>query len=128
MRVALGPMTAADRDEDIGAIEALGDAFGAKFVDIEFKVGPERGRTLLLDRVSNLLSRAMQAHDEGRVTVLKLHGREHDDDPPELIDLLQHRERRERLLPVDADHRRVVHEIRWDTLKEIRQDFLRDVA
>ena len=128
MRVALGPVSAVDRDGAVGAIEAFGEAFGARFVDVELKIGPERARTLSLEQVLDFLPRAMQAHNEGRVTVLKLQGREHDDDPLELIDLLQHRERRERLLPVDADHRRVVHGSRWDALKEIRRNFLCDVA
>ena len=44
MRVALGPVSAVDRDGDVGAIEALGEAFGARFVDVELKIGPERAQ------------------------------------------------------------------------------------
>ena len=128
MRVAVGPVGAVDHDLGIGAIEAFGEGFGARFVDVEIKVGPERTRSLLPDSIRGFLPHALQAHEEGRVTTLKLEGREHDDDPPELIDLLQHREKRERKLPVDDRHRKVIHEVRWDALKEIHRDFLRDVA
>lgn len=53
-----------------------------------------------------------------------LRGREHDDDQIEAIDLLQHREKRETMLQVDDQTRKVPHGERWDALLKMRQEFI----
>ena len=129
MRVALGPAASADRRLGVGAIEAFGEEFGARSIDLEIKAGPERSHTLILERVRNFLGAfAERADDDVRIERLRLAGKEHDDDPLEIIDLLQHRECRERVLQVDEDQRKIVHTERWSALSSIRQEFLRDVA
>lgn len=128
MRVALSPAGAMDRDSDVGVIEAFGERYGAKSIDVVMGVGRERRRSLGIDSILGLLRDALRAHGDDRVEVLKVYGRENEDDDLEFIDLIQQRERRERVLTVDRDTRQVNHVNRWRALTDIRQEFLRDVA
>ena len=126
MRVALGPVNRLDRAMGVGVLEAFGDEYGARTVDVVMKVGRARSSRLSMNPVRRLLTDALRAHDEERVEVLKVYGKENEDDPLELIDLLQHREKRVRELPIDRDSREVAHEIRWRALLDIRREFLVD--
>ena len=128
MRVACGPAGSVDRHLGVGAIEAFGEEYGARHVDVVLTVGRERWQGLMLNSVRRLfgLQSDNDDHDDG-IEKLKVYGRENEDDPLEVIDLIQHRETRERPLPVDANSRQINHFTRWHALGEIRQDFLRDV-
>lgn len=88
MRVALGPATKADREAGINVFEALGEEYGARFIDIEIKAGTERTSSLVRNKIQNLIPRLLAASKEGKITHLKLKGKEHDDDALELIDAL----------------------------------------
>ena len=124
MRVAMGPITESDRNAGIGVIKSFGDEYGAGTIDIEIKAQRERGRTLSISSIWNTITNILGDHDENNVTQLKVYGREHDDDALEDIDLLQHREKRERILPVDDQDRKISRDNRWDALLEIRREFL----
>ncbi len=124
MRVAIGPVTEKDREAGIGVIKSFGDDYGAELVDIEIKASRARGRTLSLGNIWRTANSILNSSDTNNVAQLKIKGREHDDDPLETIDLLQHRERRERSLKVDDVSRKVPHELRWENLISIRQEFL----
>ena len=124
MRVAMGPVTSADRDSGVGLIKGFGEGYDARSVDIEIKSELEIGRTLSLGSVWQTINSILSSDDDNTVTQLKVYGREHDDDDLEVIDLIQHRERRERMLPVDDIERNVPYENRWDALLEIRQEFI----
>ena len=124
MRVAMGPVTDADRDAGTGAIKSFGEGFGAGSIDIVIKAQRERGRSLSLGRVWQTVNPILGDVDENNVTQLKVYGREHEDDGLELIDLIQHREKRERMLPVDDIERNVPYQYRWNALLEVRQEFL----
>lgn len=107
IRVARGPVTRSDYDAGIGAIKAFADDFDAGTIDIEIKAQREKGRTLSRERIWRTIDNILlgsadleQGISANNVTQLKLKGREHDDDPIEVIDLLQHREKRERQLQV----------------------------
>ena len=129
MRVALGPVTDIDQRAGIGVIKSFGEEYGAGTIDIEIKAQRERGRTLSLGRIwrtidsilgNDTLQESMHANN---VTQLKLKGREHDGDPIEVIDLLQHRENRETQLQVDPQTRKVPHTDRWEALVKIYREF-----
>lgn len=124
LRVAMGPVTDIDRAAGLSPIKAFGEGYGAGFIDIEIKAQRERGRTLSLTSVWNSITPILGDDDENNVTQLIVTGRENDDDPLEVIDLIQHRERRARSLPVDDIARKVLHGVRWDALVEIRREFL----
>ena len=124
LRVAMGPVTDIDRAAGLSPIKAFGEGYGAGFIDIEIKAQRERGRTLSLASVWNSITPILGDDDENNVTQLIVTGRENDDDPLEVIDLIQHRERRARSLPVDDIARKVLHGVRWDALVEIRREFL----
>lgn len=124
MRVSLGPVTDVDRRAGIGVIKSFGEEYGAGTIDIEIKAQRERGRTLSLGRVWQAIAPYLGSEDTHNITQLKLKGREHDDDPIEVIDLLQHREKRERQLQVDSEARKVPHIYRWNALVEIYREFL----
>lgn len=124
IRVARGPVTRIDHDAGIGAIKAFADDFDAGTIDIEIKAQREKGRTLSFRRVWQTIMPYLGNEDTHNITQLKLKGREHDDDPIEVIDLIQHREKRERQLQVDPQTRKVPHTDRWNALAEIYREFL----
>ena len=124
MRVNIGPVTEADRAAGIGVIKSLGEEYDAGFMDIEIRALRERKRTLSLQNVWRSINSILGSNDPNNVTQLKVNGREHDDDPLEVIDLIQHREKRERTLRVDDTTRKVPHEDRWNSLVDIRREFL----
>ena len=124
MRVALGEITALDRDTGISPLKAFGEGFGAEYINIEIKVSRERGRSLWRDSVWNMIRPILSSGNVNNVTQLKVSGREHDDEDLEIIDLIQHREKRERVLQVDDESRKVPHEDRWKALMEVRGEFL----
>lgn len=128
IRIGMGAITRADRDSDLGLIEALGEGFGAGQIDIDIKSLRVKNHSLLLGRVWNAINEAFGSRGEHTVTQLKVTGREHDDERYEVIDLLQHREKRDRMLQVDQVTRKVPHTARWDALIEIRQEFLQNAG
>ena len=124
MRVSMGPITKADRDAGIGVIKGFGEDYSAGYINIEIKAQRERGRTLSLRNIWRTIESLIGSENRSAVTQLKVEGRAHDDDPLEIIDLIQHREKRERTLSVDNTLRKVPHEDRWNALLEIHQEFL----
>ncbi len=128
MRASLGSITSDDHDQGLSAIAALGQEFGAGTIEIEVKAERRAGHSLTLERIRSFIKAAKRAADDGSIDKLRLKGRVHEDDPPELIDLIQHREQRERQLEVDGRERNIPHEVRWKALKSIHRDFVRHVA
>ena len=124
MRVAMGPVTEVDREAGIGVLKTFGEGYDAGFLDLEIKAQRERGRTLSLTGIWNSINHIIGDANENNVTQLIVTGRENDDDPLEPIDLIQHREKRERRLRVDDASRKVPHAERWNALIEIRRQFL----
>ena len=122
-RVAIGPITQADRNAGTSAILALGENLEGGLVNIEISVGPERKRSLSIAGVWNLVESLTGGSAQHDVKQLRLNGRENEDDPLELIDLLEHREKRERQLPIDMNSRTVDHTVRWRSLIEIHGGF-----
>jgi len=125
MRVALGPAGAPDRQAGLGSIAAFGEGFGAGIVDIAVNVGPDRVGGLVLDRVRALFNRVED--NDGTIQRMRVRGRHNEDDPIELIDLLQHRERRECTLLVDPETRKIPIDARWAALRAIHADYCADV-
>lgn len=125
MRVALGPVTAEDRAAGIGAIKGLGADFDAGIIDLEMKSERTRGRSLSVRPILEFISR-LTGGDRliPAVQQLQVTGKENDDDPLEVIDLIQHRERRQISLQIDATTRRIPCETRWDALARTRRGFI----
>ena len=126
MRVVVGPANDSDRDGGLGVIAAFGDDFDARVVDVSMNVGPDRTGSLLPERVRDLVDRVV-GHDDCDITKLRVRGRENDDDPFEVIDLLQHREKRERTLLVDPNSRKIPVGDRWSALRDIHRDYYANV-
>ena len=124
MRVAMGPVTSVDRDAGIDVLKAFGGEYDAGFLDLEIKAQRERGRTLSLEGIWRSINHILGDTNENNVTQLIVTGRENDDDRMVPIDLIQHREKRERWLHVDDTSRKVPHAERWNALIEIRRQFL----
>jgi hypothetical protein len=122
MRVALGP--GGEFDDDLDNVTAVGHGLGGEFMDIEIRAAPRRGN-LLRDAVAEFIQPLLRRAEEGNIERLRLKGRASEDDPYEDIDLLQHREWREREMNVDPDGRNFRHEDRWQALLDIRRDFIR---
>ena len=126
MRVSLGRITERDRAAGLGVIEGLGEGYGASVIDIIIKSERRRGRSLPTDRIRRLFAGLLNDNNEVSPAVEKFRvsGKEADDDPMELIDLIQHREHREFELEIDAVARRVPHRTRWDALLAARRNFV----
>ena len=125
MRVALGA-DPGNLGDDLGNFAAFAHALGGDVLDIQIKVGRSGSMSLLRGMVHDLISRWLSdAEENGSIEKVRLKGRTDEDEPYELIDLIQHREARERLLEVDQNLRNVPHEERWEALLAIRRDFLR---
>ena len=124
MRVSLGPTTAQDRVAGVDRLKAFGENYGAEFINVELKSERTRGRTLTVETVQEFIARFTGGNrDIPHITQLEVTGREHDDDPLEVIDLIQHREKRQISLEIDASTRKVPHSIRWDALINAHQVF-----
>ena len=124
IRVSMGPATESDRRAGVDTQQVFGAGYGADFIDIEMKVEPHRGRSLLPEPVRNAIDRIVNNFSDNHVTQFKLKGREHNDDEMKLIDLLSHREKRNRPLDVDPATRKIPYESRWEALLEIRREYL----
>ena len=125
MRVAVGEISSEDREAGLGLTTALAQEFGGSTMDIVIKVNRQYSSTLSVDRlwgfITNITRRTGQPNP---VKKLRTKGRRHSDDPLELIDLFQHREKRERELLADDTGRNVPHEERWSALESIREEYL----
>ena len=121
--IEMGP--GGSRDSQLDSLTALSYALGGDYMDIVVTVAPRsRGRSLVPNATRALIERLIPQVNDGTVDKLKLKGRLGDDDPLEVIDLLQHREWRERELDVDRRTRNIPHEKRWQTLLDIHRDYL----
>ena len=127
VRVAIGSVTSADRQSDLGVIDALGSDYGAGFVDLEISAGPARSDYLTLESITKFLTRGLRASNQGSVKKLKMHSKKNSVDRLEVIDLLQHREKRETKLPIDSEERKIPFDARCNALKDIRKQFYIDV-
>ena len=133
MSTSMGPATEVDRETGVGVIKSLGDEFDGGHINLEIKAHRKREHTLSKDLIRRIIDFVtgpgpspsfIDSEDRSTLTRLKIEGRVHDDEPLELIDLFQHKEKRERILLVDDTLRKVLHEDRWKALLEIRQEFL----
>lgn len=127
MRFAVGQATDVDRAGGHGAIAAFGENFGAKVMDVSMNLGPGRSGTLSLEPIGSLIN-SVVGSDDGDITRLRVSAKENEDDPIEVIDLLQHREKRERTLAVDPASRKVPINVRWKAMQEILADFCANVT
>lgn len=128
IRVGMGPVTSADHAANMRVLKAFGEGFGAGQIDIEIKSLRERNHSLGLGRVWEAVNAILGSGGDHTVTQLKVTGREHDDERYEVIDLFQHREKKERILAIDSITRKVDHTVRWNALTDIRQRLLSDVG
>ncbi len=127
MGMFLGPVTEADREAGIDPVKAFGVGYGAERITIEISSGRPRDRSLSRAIVRNLIDFATgSSAPMPALSKLEVTGREHDDEPLEIIDLLQQRERRQTTLAIDNTSRKVPHETRWRALRGIRNNLLQD--
>lgn len=91
-------------------------------------VGRGGGRSLLVERIRATIGQILDNFGDNHVTQLKLNGREHEDDRMQLINLIEHPEKRQIDLAVDPVTRKIPHEVRWESLIEIRREFLNDAG
>ena len=123
MHVRAGAITDADHQAGVDPFKVVAEEFGAGVFKLEFRAGRRRDESLVPQRVWRAVD-AFNDTNSSSVSKLELYGREHDDEPLEPIDLIQHRERYARPLLVDDITRAIPHRDRWDALLGIRQEFL----
>ena len=126
MRVNAGTVTEIDREAGVGPLRALGNEFGGESINIEIAAGRTKASSLNLDAIERLFTSIFgqgTSRDMPHITKLRVNGREYDDDPVELIDLIQHRQWRQASLSIDPDTRKIPHRLRWDTLVNLHGAF-----
>ena len=124
--VAIGPPTMFDRDSGLGAVQAFAREFDGKGMTLSIKAGRARRSSLFGERFRNAISELLDSgNDLEKIDVrgFKARGSVDADGELEVIDLLQHRERRARPLPIDPERRCVSHELRWSALDRIHEEF-----
>ncbi len=126
MRVALPRVGELDRQAGLGPIEAFSEGLGAGIVNISVNAGPDQAGSLLRKAVHTLFGRV--GGDGNAILKMQVSARENDGDPLEVIDLLQHRERRERMMVVDPKTRKIPIDDRWDALRTIHADYHNNVT
>ena len=123
INMRVGPVTAADRDAGIDPFLSLRQDRGAETVKFEVSAGRSRRSSLDVTWILSNIERFRSGNDNMEAQKIELYGREHDDEPLQPIDLIQHKERRTRNLSVDDVERKVDHGLRWDALRDFWDDF-----
>ena len=123
----MGPTSDRDREADLGTIKGFGENLGAGFIDLVIGVERARENSLDIGAVRRMIDAVGGNVGElTSVSKFSVKGREHEDDPLEVIDLFQNREQYRTRLEIADQTRRVPLETRWQTLHEIRDDFVAD--
>ena len=120
-----GPVTERDRDAGLSPMKGIvAELEGAKII-VTVTSEPQKGRSLSIDAVRRMFDNLIGTPaNERTVNQFIVKGREHDDDPLEVIDLFQQRERREVNLTIDANTRIVPLAARWDALRAFHQAYV----
>ena len=121
--VVLPAFTKTDREAGAGAIQAVGERYGGDYIEMKIQA-TRKHKTLSLDRLWETTDFLLGRGDQDGVSNLTIDGREFDEDAFGIINLIQHREKRTRLLEVDSLERKVPHTDRWQALLRIRSEFL----
>ena len=126
LRMAMGPMTDSDRAAGMGPIQGFGTDLGAGHVDIVVSAERPRDRSLSLAGVVRMIENLTGRNvNNNSVSQFIIRGKEHEDEPLETIDLIQHREHREVNLEIDPTSRKVPHGVRWDALLNVQANYRR---
>ena len=123
IRAAVGQITEADRRSGFSASKTLAEGVGAGYVNIEFAAERPRGRSLDIGGVWDALTPFLGNARGNNIINLSVKGRENDDQPLEVIDLIQHFEKGEVSLEVDGRSRNIPHTRRWEALTRMRAEF-----
>ena len=123
VRMATGPITEADHRAGTSAYKALGGGFEGASIDVEIKARRSPRDSLNIGGVWDSLTQWLDNPRDKGITGLRVKGREHDDEPYEIIDLLQQYQKGEILLEVNDDTRNIPLASRWDALMQVRNRF-----
>ena len=126
MRVAVNRASTEARAAGIGVLKSLGRDYGADVMDVEFSVARPRRQSLDVGHIWGTIQEAL-SRNESEVEEIELSGRENEDGPAELIDILHQRQLRERTLEIDDNSRNVPYRSRWEALSAIRDEFVTNV-
>lgn len=128
MRVDVKSGASADQLSRVGMGASIAHEIGGHLLDVEIGVGRQRKSSMDPGRVFGFIDDLLGRSKDGDVEFvqeLKVGGREHEDEEVEVIDLFQHREKRETTLPVDPNERKVLHTNRWAALAGFRNAYFR---
>ena len=123
VRLDLGPPTETDHRAGLNVFQDLGDEYEGGYIEVIVSARRERNHSLSIGRIWDMLNPILGNRADSSATVLEVSGKEDEEDPTQLIDLFQHRERRVRELIV-GDNRKIDHLTRWEALVEIRNEFV----
>ena len=129
MRIQLSQPTALDQQAGTSAVKAFGNNLAGETIDIVVSAGRGKGKSLAIVAVQQLLTALVRDGGDNGTAIpelkqLKVTGRENEDEPPELIDLIQHRESRVQELDIDPRTRKVTREARWHALRSMHLQYL----
>ena len=122
MRMSLGPITDQDRELGLAPIKELLGDFEGGYIDVTLKTQRERDRSLAPNVIQRLID-AVRENQGPPVEKLEISGRPYEEDPAQFIDIFQHREKRDRDLPIDDETRNIPHRLRWESLHDTWREF-----
>ena len=128
IRIGMGIITAADHEMGLAPFKSFGNDLGAGYIDIDVVARRNRGRlgSMIPDSVHAFFDRLIRGSSVAPAIDIEVTGRENDDSPVDVIDLIQNRERRVLELDVDSTTRNVPYQARWDALFDMHQMFMSD--
>ena len=121
-KAAVGPDMG--MDDQLDSVTSFSNALGGRTVNIQITAARGRDSSLDTESVLSIARNILRAPNRDRVERIRLKGRISEDDPLEVIDLIQQREFGERELEIDPDTRTIPIEARWDALMSIRRNFV----
>ena len=118
--MAVGAITGEDKRAGLANVDAFGVEHGAATIDIVLKSERPRRGSLTPSAIRRLIDSSLPLGERARVERLRVTGREDDDSPQDVLDLISHHQKQTRQLPINPTTRKIDHELRWSELGRVR--------
>lgn len=123
LQVSMGPVSEVERRLGTEVLQSLGEGYHAQLIDVVLRCGRTRDATLSSGRIRATIDAVIQNSSDQNYESCKVYGKEDEDEPLELIDLIAQPLKSTRNLSVDSDTRKIVHEDKWDALINMHTEF-----
>ena len=119
LEAALGAPTQFDRELGMGVMQTFGEEFEGSIIKVEISVDARRDSSLTARSVQRIVDLLGAGRGRGSLRKATVTGKIDIEGRSQMIDLLQHREQNDRVLPIDNATRKIPHNVRWAALTEM---------